>query len=98
MLDFIDANLGSDLELEDIAAVAGISRFHFCRAFRDATGFPPYRFLIHRRIDAAKTLLLQDELSIAEIALRCGFNSRSQFATMFGRVFGTSPGRFRREH
>jgi AraC family transcriptional regulator len=98
VLDFIESNLAADIELEDLASVAGSSRFHFSRAFREATGFPPYRFLIHRRIDAAKNLLLQDELSIAEIAQQCGFNSQSQFAAMFRRVFGTSPGRFRREH
>jgi AraC family transcriptional regulator len=98
VLDFIESNLATDIELEDLASVAGSSRFHFSRAFRDATGFPPYRYLIHRRIDAAKTMLLEDELSIAEIAQQCGFKSRSQFAVMFRRVFGTSPGRFRREH
>jgi AraC family transcriptional regulator len=98
VLDFIDSNLGTDIELRDLASVAGSSRFHFSRAFRDATGFPPYRFLIHRRIDAAKILLLQDTLSISQIAVQCGFNSQSQFAAMFRRVFGTSPGRFRREH
>lgn len=98
VLDFIEENLATDLELEDLASVAGSSRFHFSRAFRDATGFPPYRYLIHRRIDAAKTLLLEDSLSIAEIAAQCGFNSRSQFAAMFRQVFGTSPGRFRQEH
>lgn len=98
VLDFIESNLGADIELGDLASVAGSSRFHFSRAFRDATGFPPYRYLIHRRIDAAKTLLLQDTLSISQIAQHCGFNSQSQFAAMFRRVFGTSPGKFRREH
>jgi AraC family transcriptional regulator len=98
VLDFIDSNLGTDLELADLASVAGSSRFHFSRAFRDATGFPPYRFLIHRRIEAAKTLLLQDTLSIDQIAGQCGFNSQNQFSAMFRRVFGTSPARFRREH
>jgi len=98
VLDFIDSNLGADLELEELASVAGSSRFHFSRTFRDATGFPPYRYLIHRRVDAAKTLLLQDTLSIAQIAKQCGFNSQSQFAAMFRRVLGTSPRRFRRDH
>jgi AraC family transcriptional regulator len=98
VLDFIESNLGADLELEDLASVAGSSRFHFSRAFRDATGFPPYRYLIHRRMDAAKELLLQDTFSITQIAEQCGFNSQKQFAAMFRRVFGTSPRRFRREH
>lgn len=98
VLDFIESNLGDDIELEDLASVAGTSRFHFSRAFRHETGFPPYRYLIHRRVDAAKTLLLEGTLSIAQIAEQCGFNSQTQFAVMFRRVFGTSPGRFRREH
>jgi AraC family transcriptional regulator len=98
VLDFMESNLGTDIELGDLASVAGSSRFHFSRAFREATGFPPYRYLIHRRIDAATTLLREDELSISQIAEECGFNSQRQFSTMFRQVFGTSPGKFRREH
>jgi|GEM_PF-389365 len=98
VMDFIEAHLADDISLEDLASVAGSSRFHFSRAFREATGFPPYRFLIHRRIDAAKTLLLQDTLTIAQISEQCGFHSQGQFSAMFRRVFGSSPGRFRREH
>jgi AraC family transcriptional regulator len=98
VLDYIDSHLSTDIGLQDLAAVAGSSRFHFSRAFRDATGTPPYRYLIQRRVDAAKSLLLQDALSISQVAENCGFNSRSQFATMFKRVNGTSPARYRREH
>jgi AraC family transcriptional regulator len=98
VLEFIDSRLSENIELQDLASVAGSSRFHFSRAFREATGFPPYRFLIHRRINASKILLLQDSLSITQIAEKCGFKSRTQFAAMFRQVFGTSPSRFRREH
>ncbi len=98
VLDFIEANFSADIALEDLASVAGSSRYHFSRTFRDATGIPPYRYLVQRRVNAAKPLLLEDILSIAEIADQCGFNSQAQFASMFRRVFGTSPGRFRREH
>lgn len=98
VLDFIEANLADDIELDDLASVAGSSRFHFSRAFRDATGFPPYRYLVHRRVDSAKTLLLQGDLSIDQVAAQCGFKSSAQFAVMFKQVFGTTPSRFRREH
>lgn len=98
VLDYIEANLADEIELDDLAGVAGSSRFHFSRAFRDATGFPPYRYLVHRRIDAAKTLLLEDTKSIDEISATCGFKSAAQFAVMFKQVFGTTPSRFRREH
>jgi AraC family transcriptional regulator len=98
VLDFIDSNFGADIELDDLASVAGSSRFHFSRAFREATGFPPYRYLIQRRIDEAKCLLLEDSLTIAEIAEHCGFHSQAQLSAMFRRVFGTSPAQFRKEH
>jgi len=98
VLDYIDANLSGDIELDDLAAVSGSSRFHFSRAFRAATGFPPYRFLILRRVETAKALLRDEALSIAEVAARCGFHSHSQFAAMFRRVTGATPGSFRRDH
>ncbi len=98
VLEFIESNLSADIELENLASVAGCSRFHFSRAFRFATGIPPYRYVIHRRINAAKALLLLDTLSISQISERCGFNSQTQFTAMFKRVLGTTPGRFRREH
>ncbi len=98
VLDFVEANLADDIALADLASVAGSSRFHFSRAFRDATGFPPYRYLVQRRIAVAKDLLLADVLTTEEIAAQCGFRSTAQFAAMFKQVFGTTPARFRREH
>ncbi len=96
--DYIDAHLAADIDLDDLAAIAGLSRYHFSRTFHAATGLPPYRFLIHRRIEAAKVMLLGHQVPIAEIAKTCGFNSRAQFAAMFRRTFGTSPAQFRRDH
>lgn len=96
VIDYIDANLASDIELGDLASVAGSSRFHFSRAFRAATGVPPYRFVIHRRIEKAKALLGAGEMSVLEVATTCGFHSRSQFAAMFRRVLGMTPLGFRR--
>lgn len=98
VIDFIEANLADEIALDDLASVAGSSRYHFSRAFRDATGLPPYRYLVHRRIDAAKAMLLSGDLPIDEIAAQCGFKSVAQFSVMFKQVFGTTPGRFRREH
>lgn len=100
VLDFIESHLDVDIGLAELASVAGSSRFHFSRAFRDATGSPPYRYLIGRRIEAARRMLRQAETrrSIGEIARLCGFNSRRQFEVMFHRISGTSPGRFRRDN
>ena len=98
VLDFIEANLADEIELDDLAIVAGSSRFHFSRAFRDATGFPPYRYLVQRRIHAAKEFLLESQLPISAISEQCGFKSSAQFGVMFKQLLGTSPGRFRREN
>jgi AraC-type DNA-binding domain-containing proteins len=87
-----------DLDLQELASVAGSSPFHFSRTFRAATGLPPYRFLIQRRIEFAKTLLVDRDLPIETIAANCGFHSRSQFAAMFRRALGINPARYRREH
>lgn len=95
-VDFVEANLGADIALADIAAVAGSSPFHFTRAFHIATGFPPYRYLVRRRIERAR-VLLREPLSVVEVATRCGFRSPRQFAAMFKRTLGVSPARYRRE-
>lgn len=98
VLDFIESHLNADIGLAELASIAGSSRYHFSRAFRDATGSPPYRYLITRRIEAAKRMLVQqDAISIEEIAKLCGFNSRRQFEVMFRRYCDASPGRYRRE-
>lgn len=93
--EFVQANLAQDIGLSDLARAAGVSAFHFSRGFRRATGFAPYAFLIHRRIEHAKMLLRDTQLPVADIALTCGFGSHSQFSTMFKRATDRSPSRFR---
>lgn len=94
VLDFIDANLGRNLCLADLVTAAGTSQFHFCRAFHAATGCSPYRYLIQRRIEYAKVLLITSGESLSAISSKCGFSSRHQFAVMFKRLVGVGPKRF----
>lgn len=95
---FIEAHLVEDIRLADLAALAGMSLYHFCRGFHLATGLPPYRYVVERRIQRAKVLLIEDSLlSLSDVARQCGFNSQRQFGTMFAKLVGISPGRFRRE-
>lgn len=93
---FIEANLGSDLALGDLAAVAGSSPFHFARGFAEATGSPPYAYLLRRRIEAGRHMLLADDEPVAAIASRCGFRGATQFSRMFKRLTGRTPSEFRR--
>lgn len=96
-LEFIETHLPNDIGLDDLAAAAGVSAFHFSRGFRRATGRSPYAFLIHRRIECAKSLLLETDAELATIALDCGFGSHSQFSTLFKRATGFSPTRYRNQ-
>lgn len=91
VIEFIEAKLGEDLALADLAAAAGTSQYHFSRAFHLATGRSPYRYLLQRRIDCARVLLMTTAQSIEAIASTCGFNSRRQFAVMFKRSVGIGP-------
>lgn len=95
VLDFIESNLRADIQLSDLAKAAGSSQFHFCRAFHAVMGCSPYRYLIVRRIEHAKAVLMTSDESLEQIATRCGFNSRRQFAVMFKQIAGIGPRQFR---
>lgn len=95
-IEFMRASLSLPISLADIAACAGLSPYHFLRVFRSATGMPPFRFLTRMRIDAARRLLQDGDLSVTEIAALCGFGSASQFSTAFRRETGMAPSEFRR--
>ncbi|MEO6065129.1 MAG: AraC family transcriptional regulator [Lysobacterales bacterium] len=95
VLEFIEARLGEDIRLHDLAHAAGSSQFHFGRAFHAAIGCSPYRFLIRRRIESAKAMLMTGDKPLATVASRCGFNSQRQFAVMFKAIVGVGPKQFR---
>jgi AraC family transcriptional regulator len=84
------------LSLADIAKSAILSRFHFSRVFRDATGVSPGRFLSAVRIYQAKRLLASTSLSVTDISLAVGYNSLGSFTNRFTESVGASPSRFRR--
>ena len=93
--EFIDAHLGEDLSIEALARQACLSPFHFARAFKAATGKPPHRFLIERRIERAKTLVAGSGCPLAAVADACGFSSQAHLTRWFKRIVGTTPGAYR---
>ena len=97
VLFFGDVGVG-DVDLEQVAAVCDLSLSHFARAFRQTYGKPPYRWLIERRIDKAKDLLMNTRLPLSDIAVRCGFTDQSGFNRSFKRMYGITPGIWRRNH
>jgi AraC family transcriptional regulator len=96
--ELIDANLNGDLSTAKLAQECGMSVTHFGRAFRQSVGVTPHRWLLLRRIEAAKDLLYNTTRSICEIALDCGFADQSHFTRVFRDFVGVGPGAWRREN
>jgi len=97
VIDYIEGHLEASLTLEQMAAVAHLSPYHFARQFKKATGLPPHQYVIARRVERAKILLRQSsDLSLMQVAVRVGFSDQSQLTRHFKRIVGVTPGQFRR--
>ena len=96
-IEFIHANLHSDVSLGEIAAAANMSKYHFAKSFRQAVGLAPHKYLVKLRIERARKLLLSEDVSVEEIAHRVGYADKSHFAAQFVKIVGTTPYRYRRE-
>ena len=91
VLAFIEEHLADDISLERIADVAGISATHLKVVFRGSMGLPVHRYVIRRRVERAKTLLMETDSSVAEIALAAGFSHQSHMARHMRRILGVAP-------
>lgn len=94
-VDYIEAHLGEDFSLDELAAASGLSKLYVSRAFKRALGLPPHQYLLDRRIERAKHLLIEGELPIAQVALACGFADQSHFSHAFKQRVGVTPKAFR---
>jgi AraC-like DNA-binding protein len=92
--DYLDAHLGEEAELAELAKIAGLSRSHFIRAFRKETGLTPHAYLLDRRFRAASKLLGQGEAP-GDVALACGFFDQSHLNRVFKARMGVTPGIYR---
>ncbi|MDP3547635.1 MAG: AraC family transcriptional regulator [Phreatobacter sp.] len=93
---WIEANSAGPLTLEDVAAFAGFSPYHFLRLFRRVTGATPHQYLLQCRLKRAAALLAEPGRSITDIAYDVGFGDLSNFVRSFRRAAGMSPGAFRK--
>ena len=93
---FIDANYAENIDLDNISDQAHFSKFHFIRLFKSIYGKTPNNYLIHIRMDQAKTLLTQGH-SVLETSSMVGFDSPTSFAGMFKRMEGSSPSNFQKK-
>src|SRR3954453_12599666 len=88
--DLADARYHEPLDVDDLAAAAGLSRAHFSREFRRAFGESPHAYLLTRRLERAAALLRTTDHSVAEICLSVGLQSGGSFPTSFCPLFGES--------
>jgi AraC family transcriptional regulator len=95
VLEFIESHLGYSLGLGELAKVAGMSRTRFLSGFKRATGESPHRYLIQRRVERAKILLADPDLSLHEVAARLGYAEQASFSRVFRRIAQITPGAYR---
>ena len=93
---YIEDHVADDIPLATLAGLARLSPYHFCRSFKHSFGMPPHRYHASRRIERAKQLLANHELSVTRIALEIGFRDTSTFTATFHRLTGQTPSHYRR--
>jgi AraC-like DNA-binding protein len=92
---YIDRHYAEPLTVERLAGLAGLSAFHFIRAFRGATGETPHQYLRRRRLERARELLVTTPMPVTEICDAVGFQSLGSFSALFRRETGETPGAYR---
>jgi AraC-like DNA-binding protein len=91
----IDERFAEPLTVQEIARVAGLSRYHFIRSFRRSFGCTPGRYLRERRLTRARQLLAASELPVTEVCFSVGFESLGSFCTLFRQSAGETPNAYR---
>jgi AraC family transcriptional regulator len=97
VLDYIEDHIEDSLSLSELAAIGCLSPFHFSRCFKRSMGMGLQRYLIRRRIEHARRLIVETDISLTDIAAATGFDNQASFTYRFGQEIGVSPGRLRRE-
>jgi AraC-like DNA-binding protein len=96
--DHADRHFAEPLDLEQLASVAAISKYHFQRLFTATYGLSPAAYLSERRIERAQDLLRSTNLTVTEVCMAVGFASLGSFTTRFRDVVGETPGEFQRRY
>ncbi|WP_033337508.1 helix-turn-helix domain-containing protein [Catenuloplanes japonicus] len=94
--DHIDRHSADPLDLDALARVAGVSKYHFARSFRTVYGQTPIRYLTRRRIARAQDLLRAANLTVTEVCMTVGFASLGSFSARFSALVGESPAAYQR--
>lgn len=95
-IELLEGDLTGQLPLKDVAAACKLSVSYFSKAFCKTTGLAPHQWLLYRRVERAKSAMINEKTTLAEVALSCGFSDQSHFTRVFVRLVGTSPATWRR--
>ena len=95
--DYICDRIDQDMPLKELAVSIGMSVSHFCRLFKQSTGLAPHQYVIACRVERAKSLLLDEERTIAQVAHAVGFTDQSHLNRHFKHLLGIPPGVLRKE-
>jgi AraC-like DNA-binding protein len=94
-MDFIQSHIDQPILLGQVAAAVALSPFHFHREFKRATGMTPHQYIVHVRMERAKTLLSDSDLSLVEVAAQVGFADQSHFSSTFRKATAMTPRSYR---
>lgn len=96
LCSYINEHYNENITLDDMAKISGYSKYHFSRIFKRYTNYSLYKYVNARKIEQAEKLLIDENLTITEVALRCGYSNLSSFIRMFKIIKGCTPTEFKR--
>jgi AraC family transcriptional regulator len=94
---YVESNLNKTIRIQELADIARLSCFHFCRAFRASVHQSPHGYVMQRRVARASVLMLTTRASLCDIAVDCGLADQAHFNRLFRKAVGESPGAWRRQ-
>ncbi len=97
-LKYIEKNLDDKISLDDLAQKANLSKYYYHRLFHQIVGDPVTKYISKRRMEKAAEELIQTDQPIIEIALRYQYSSQESFSRAFRKIYGLTPGKYRKTH
>jgi AraC-like DNA-binding protein len=94
-LDYINEHISESITLNDLSVITHMSKFHFCRIFKQTMGMPTMQYILSTRITLAKRMLRETDMSITEVSENCGFSSIANFSREFKKHTGETPRHYR---
>jgi AraC family transcriptional regulator len=97
VMSFVDSHLDEYIRVEDLSQVVSLSPTYFSRAFKRSFGETPHAYVIRRRVEHARHLILTSDMALSEVAQACGFGDQAHLCRRFQQMVGASPAAWRRE-